>query len=208
MKDKINSIIDYYKLCVKLKDTIRTGPLVWNINRSRVESVAEHIYGTQMLAIAIYYQFGYTLDLKKVIYMLAIHELEEIVIGDLVFETTSEDKLTRGKAATDSVLANLFGKEDISSLLDEFNAKVTEEARFAYHVDKLECDMQIKLYDEEECFDLSNQDNNPLMNNDDVTKFLESEGCLSGAWIEFDRSKYADDENFIAIIDYLKDNEI
>ena len=75
-------------------------PIVWNVKRERIESVAEHIYGVQMLAIAIYYQFGYKLDIMKVIYMLAIHELEEIQIGDLAFfETTKEDKLIKGREA-------------------------------------------------------------------------------------------------------------
>lgn len=92
MKNKIETAIKYYKLCTKLKDTIRTGPIVWNAKRERIESVAEHIYGVQMLAISIYYQFGYKLDIMKVIYMLAIHELEEIEIGDLAFLKLQEKK--------------------------------------------------------------------------------------------------------------------
>ena len=146
MDKKIKDIMSFYALCSKLKDTIRKGPLTWNANRKRIESVAEHIYGVQMLAISIYYQFGYKLDLNKVIYMLAIHELEEIEIGDLAFyETTKEDKLEKGKNATDLILKDLIGKEEISKLLDEYNERKTDEAIFAYHCDKLECDVQMKL---------------------------------------------------------------
>lgn len=54
MNDKIKETMKFYKLCTKLKDTIRKGPIVWNAKRDRIESVAEHIYGTQMLAILIY----------------------------------------------------------------------------------------------------------------------------------------------------------
>ena len=98
MEEKIENIIKFYTLCNKLKDTIRKGPLVWNAKRERIESVAEHIYGVQMLAISIYYQFNYDLDIKKVIYMLALHELEEIEIGDLAFfETTAEEKEQKRK---------------------------------------------------------------------------------------------------------------
>ena len=97
MNKKIENTIKFYTLCSKLKDTIRKGPLTWNANRKRIESVAEHIYGVQMLAISIYYQFNYKLDLNKVLFMLAIHELEEIKIGDLAFyETTREEKLIKG----------------------------------------------------------------------------------------------------------------
>ena len=209
MNNKIKNIMSFYALCSKLKDTIRKGPLTWNANRKRIESVAEHIYGVQMLAISIYYQFNYKLDLNKVIYMLAIHELEEIEIGDLAFyETTKEDKLEKGKDATDLILKDLVGKEEISKLLDEYNERKTEEAIFAYHCDKLECDVQMKLYDQEGCFDLNNQPNNPIIDLPSVKKVLDSENSISNAWIEFDRSKFEDDPVFIEIINWLKDNNI
>ena len=209
MNKKIETAIKYYKLCTKLKDTIRTGPIVWNAKRERIESVAEHIYGTQMLALSIYYQLGYKLDIMKVIFMLAIHELEEIEIGDLAFyEITKEEKLIKGKKATDYILKDFLGKDELSALLDEYNERKTDEAIFAYHCDKLECDIQMKLYDQEGCFDLNNQPNNPILNNPSVKKVLDSEKSISNAWIEFDRSKYEDDKNFIEIIDYLKENEI
>lgn len=209
MNVKIKNMVNFYTLCVRLKDTIRKGPTIWNVKRDRIESVAEHIYGSQMLALAIYYQFGYKLDIMKVIYMLAIHELEEIQIGDLAFfETTEEDKLVNGKIATDYILQDFLGKEDISNLLDEYNNRKTEEAIFAHHCDKLECDIQMKLYDQESCFDLNNQANNPIINNPEVKKVLDSEKNISNAWIEFDRNKFLDDKNFIEIIDYLKENEI
>lgn len=209
MDKKIKDIMSFYALCSKLKDTIRKGPLTWNANRKRIESVAEHIYGVQMLAISIYYQFGYKLDLNKVIYMLAIHELEEIEIGDLAFyETTKEDKLEKGKNATDLILKDLIGKKEISRLLDEYNERKTDEAIFAYHCDKLECDVQMKLYDQEGCFDLNNQPNNPIIDLPSVKKVLDSESSISNAWIEFDRSKFEDDPVFIEIINWLKDNNI
>ena len=209
MNKKIETAIKYYKLCTKLKDTIRTGPIVWNAKRERIESVAEHIYGTQMLALSIYYQLGYKLDIMKVIFMLAIHELEEIEIGDLAFyEITKEEKLIKGKKATDYILKDFLGKDELSALLDEYNERKTDEAIFAYHCDKLECDIQMKLYDQEGCFDLNNQPNNPILNNPSVKKVLDSEKSISNAWVEFDRSKYEDDKNFIEIIDYLKENEI
>ena len=209
MNNKIKDVMSFYALCSKLKDTIRKGPVTWNAKRERIESVAEHIYGVQMLAISIYYQFDYKLDLNKVIYMLAVHELEEIEIGDLAFyETTKEDKLEKGKNATDLILKDLIGKEEISKLLDEYNERKTDEAIFAYHCDKLECDVQMKLYDQEGCFDLNNQPNNPIIDLPSVRKVLDSESSISNAWIEFDRSKFEDDSVFIEIINWLKDNNI
>ena len=206
---KIKDAISFYVLCSKLKDTIRKGPLVWNAKRERIESVADHIYGVQMLAIAIYYQFGYQLDLNKVLYMLAINELEEIIIGDLAFfEISDEKKLKDGKKATNYILKDFLGKEDITNLLDEYNERKTKEAIFAYHCDKLECNVQMKLYDQEGCFSLDNQQNNPIINLPSVKEAFKNEDKISNAWIEFDRSKYEDDKVFIDIINYLKENDI
>ena len=69
---KEESVIKYYVLCNKLKNVIRTGWMDWKVQRDRIESVAEHIFGTQMLAIAMKSEFEYDIDIMKVIYMLAI----------------------------------------------------------------------------------------------------------------------------------------
>ena len=66
----------------------------------------------------------------------------------------------------------------------------------------------MKLYDQEGCFDLNNQPNNPIMDLPSVKKVLDSESCISNAWIEFDRSKFEDDPIFVEIIKWLKDNNI
>ena len=209
MNIEIANLVKFYTLCNKLKDIVRKGPLVWNANRERIESVAEHIYGVQMLAISIYYQLQYKLDINKVIFMLVIHELEEIEIGDVVFyEMTQEEKAIKKKEAINHILKAFLGKDEITAIYNEYNERKTDEALFAYHCNKLECDIQIKLYDQEGCFDLNNQPHNPIINNPNIKKLLDSEKNISNAWIEFDRKKYEDDENFIKIIEYLKENEI
>jgi len=73
--DKEKKVIDYYVLCNKLKNIIRTGRKDWNVQRERIESVAEHIFGVQMLAIAMKSEYKYDIDIMKVIFMIAIHEL-------------------------------------------------------------------------------------------------------------------------------------
>lgn len=50
---KEQKVLNYYVICNQLKDVIRTGWKDWNVKRERIESVAEHIYSVQMLAIAM-----------------------------------------------------------------------------------------------------------------------------------------------------------
>ena len=80
---KEQKVVNYYVICNRLKNLIRSGWTTWNVQRERIESVAEHIFGIQMLAIAMKSEYQYDVDLLKVIYMIAIHELGEITIGDL-----------------------------------------------------------------------------------------------------------------------------
>ena len=68
--EKIEKLIKFYLLATSLKDKIRSGWNKWNIDRQRVESVAEHIYGTCILAIAIDSEFDLDIDIYKVVMML------------------------------------------------------------------------------------------------------------------------------------------
>lgn len=78
-----------FALMHKLRNTKRKGWYDKNIKRDRVESVADHIYGCQMLAYAMKFEFDYDVDIEKVILMLAIHEIGETIIVDLTPEDMS-----------------------------------------------------------------------------------------------------------------------
>ena len=63
----------------------------WNVSKERIESIAEHVYVTCILALSIDSEFETHLDIGKVIKMLVLHELGEVVIGDI----TPFDNVTR-----------------------------------------------------------------------------------------------------------------
>ena len=52
-------------LCNKLKNVIRKGWKDWHVKKERLESVAEHIFGVQMLAIAMKSEYEYDVDLNE-----------------------------------------------------------------------------------------------------------------------------------------------
>lgn len=206
---KEENIIKFYVLCNKLKNTIRTGWVDWNVNCDRIESVAEHIYGVQMLAIAIKSEYQYDIDIMKVIYMLAIHELGETIIGDLThFQITKEEKEKIEHEAVHNILSNLIDGEYIEELFLEFDEHKSKEAIFAYQCDKLECDLQCKIYDENNYVDLTNQENNKTINNNEVKKLLDSGKSWSDMWLSYGREKYPYDDNFLSISKYANDKKI
>lgn len=141
--------------------------------------------------------------------MLAIHELEEIVIGDLTeFQISSSSKNELGHKAISEMLVGMLKEQEIMNLILEFDEKKTNEAKFAYHCDKLECNLQCKIYDEEQCVSLDDQKDNLTYYDERVQKLLKDGNSWSDMWAEFHRSKYNDDDNFMEVLNYIKTNTI
>lgn len=206
---KEENVIRYYVLCNKLKSVIRTGWKDWHVNAERIESVAEHIYGVQMLAIAIQSEYQYNIDLNKVIMMLAVHELEEILIGDLTqFQIFKAEKIIIGHKAVEDVLGDLLYKDEIKNLILEFDERKSSEALFAHYCDKLECDLQSRIYDEKGYVDLKNQEGNETYNDPTVQKYIKSNMSWSEMWLKYGQEKYNYDENFKKISDYALTHKI
>ncbi len=207
MKEK--NVLQFYVLCNKLKNLIRSGWVDWNVQKERLESVAEHIYSTQMLAIAMYSEFDYDLDLSKVIKMLAIHELEETIIGDFTpYQLETEKKMEMGHRAVLKALEPLEDKQYWIDLIMEFDARKSKEAIFAYQCDKLECDLQCKLYDEDNYVDLNDQKSNQAIENENVKHLLEEGYSWSQMWIKNDLNLIDFDENFRKVNEYAFKNDI
>lgn len=203
------NVINYYVLCNKLKDVIRTWWKDWNVKRERVESVAEHIFGVQMLAIAMKSEYNYDVNIQKVIMMIAIHELWEIIIWDLTeFQITRQEKEKIEHEAVHNILKGLIDGENIENLFLEFDEHKTKEANFAYQCDKLECDFQCKLYDGEWCVDLNMQQSCNAAENENVKKLLQENKSWSDMWLQYDLNHIPYDENFRKVALFLMNNTI
>lgn len=208
--EKERKVIESYLLMNKLKDIIRTGWKTWNVTRKRVESIAEHVYGVQQLAIIIYYTYKEKyedLDILKVITMLAIHETEEVFIGDLtLFEITKEEKQKIGHKKIHEYFSRFIDGEELEKIILEFDEGKTKEAKFAYQCDKLEADIQAAIYDSEGCIDLNNQKDNKVYYDEKVQKLFKEGMSFGEAWLSFGQALYNYDENFLNISNYIKEN--
>lgn len=155
-----------------------------------------------MLAIAMKSEYSYDIDIMKVILMLAVHELGETVIGDLTqFDISKEEKEIIEHEAVSKILSGILDGKEIENLFLEFDSHSTKEAMFAYMCDKLEYDLQCKLY-EEGCVDLNKQDGNNTLNNKIVHELLVSGASWSEMWLKFGQQIYPYDDNFRSISNY------
>ncbi len=212
--EKVEKILKYYLLTHKLKETVRSGWKYWNVKAKRLESVAEHIYGTCMLAIAIWSETLPPVNLSEVLMTLAVHETEEIIIGDLTpFDAGYKDKKTKGEQAVKQIFSGLMAEEVFVTLIKNFDKKSTPEAQFAYKVDKLECDIQAKIYDEQNALKLENADEK-IKKDVRIKKLLEK-GVKEPHkfFVYFDRqalqkNSAQDDDIFMEISKYIEKHRL
>lgn len=208
--DKIKTILDYYMLTNRLKTTIRSGWKAWGVKKERVESVAEHIYGTCMLALAIWSETLPDVNLSEVLTMLALHETEEIVIGDITpFDSEDKQKIKqKGEQAVAEIFKNLIAKDVYFKLIQDFDSQSTKEAIFAHKCDKLECDIQARLYSDEGV--LKKEYAGEIKNNS-LIKSYEKKGIMDVAdyFVLTDRKHFSDtDDIFLKISKYIEGKKI
>jgi len=204
-KDNIDKILDFYFLTHKLKETMRQGWLGWKVKDVRLESIAEHIFGTIMLATSIYSNTDSKIDMNKVALMLALHETEEIVIGDLTPFDTSQNKTKRqdGKVAVERVFGECPNKQYFLDIIEEFEKRETLEAKFAFQCDKLEADLQAYIY--EGHYDLEKVSDK--MTNDERVVALNQKGFNKVSQLFLQNDKHYFSDVFLDLADRLEEKE-
>ncbi len=133
-------IIELIRRGESLKSIDRSGWALAGVESERIESVAEHSYGSILSAIIIAQQLisnGTDINLETVVLMAALHDLPESITGDIArTKAFVEDKQQvrakelAEKHAIKSIfepLGNSF--ENLLNIWDEFNLGKSLEAR-------------------------------------------------------------------------------
>ena len=127
-----------------LKDVLRQG---WvNAGVKAPESVAAHSWGMAILALKL---CPPELNLERVLTLCLVHDLPEVVVGDL---TPSDDRST--KAEDERAAMGQLAPEWVV-LLDEYEAQSSPEAVFVRSLDKMDMALQAKVYMERSELDLN-----------------------------------------------------
>lgn len=203
-------IFKFYYLNFRLKNKLRSGwdRKHWNIKSERIETVSEHVVGALCLAMVLNSEFEYNLDIDKVLKMLTIHETGETLIGDITpFDgiTPEKKKEIEHKAMRDA-LGNLKEKDSLLSLLFEFDEHETLESKYAFYCDKIEADLQSRIYlDKGLHHSLTDQKNNVVFNSSRIQQMIK-DGAKDAfdIWYEWDKDIFADDKQFPEFSNILK----
>ena len=120
---------------LELKQLSRTGWVRSGVENP--ESVAAHSWGMAVLALRLAPK---DINLERVLSLCLVHDLPEVRIGDLTpHDDTSNKAELEHKAMSDMAPQWL-------SLLEEYEAGKTAEAKFVKQIDKLDMGLQAILY--------------------------------------------------------------
>ena len=121
----------------KLKNVVRKTR---NISNARYENDAEHSWHTCLMAVALQDRSNTPVDISRVLQMLIVHDLGEIAGGDvIVYLKTSAHTDAELEAAR--TLLSLLGEGTggrLHGLMQEFEARQTDDARYANAIDRAE----------------------------------------------------------------------
>ncbi len=219
-KEKYINILKFYYYNQTLKSKVRSGwdEEHWNIEseNERVEMISDHITGAVGLAFAFGSEFKYEIDINKVLKTLMIHEIGEAIIGDVTpFDNVSpEQKHELEHMAMKQVLGNLNKCDELYQSLLDFDACINPIDKFSHYCDKLEADLQSKVYQEKGFHhSLDNQSNNIVMKSRIVQTMITSGLATTpfDIWFLYDKGIYEFDidmQEFFSTLKCAKDNEL
>jgi len=153
-------LIESFVQLAHLKQLYRQGWLRRGIADQHCESVADHVFGTVMLATLLAAERD--LDPTRVVLMALVHDLGEAHAGDL---TPADDHPPELKHRLEAegvrrLLGQLDAGRTLTEIWEEYEQGETPEARFVRQVDKLEMALQAALYQRQ--------------GHGDLTEFLDS----------------------------------
>lgn len=181
------NILEFYVLANELKNVVRTGWVEVGIPREKVESVADHVYGSLVLSIAIVSEKNIDIDLEKVFKMIIVKELKKAITK----EEASINSINEG--SVENILNKLSNKEELMNVYEEAENKETKEAKFALMVTKLESDIQAKIYEKNGDFTVENAKKDIENYPEELKSQLINIEKASDGWLTYDRQYYTDE---------------
>ncbi len=163
-----------------LKKIQRTGWVVQGVKD--VESVAEHSWRVAMLAL--FFAKDLKVDELKLVKMSLIHDLGEVIIGDIKWEqgkkviASQEIKHQDEEKAIKQLFKDNPSFKEYVDLWKEFNDQKTKEAKLVKEFDKLEMVVQAYEYQKEgyqsKIFDQFWENGNKYLEKGKLKEYFES----------------------------------
>ena len=111
-----------------------------NMAGDRPESASDHTWSSQLLAEYFLPKIGEELDARRVQQLILFHDLVEVEAGDTFVLSDRSGQQSKERAAFSVLKMRMPSSlaEQYEDLFDEYEARATREAKFAWAIDKLD----------------------------------------------------------------------
>lgn len=138
-------ILQFLNVAEKLKCEMRHS---W-LSCGRQESVAEHSWRMSLMVVLFAPYLSKPVNIEKCLKMAIIHDLAEAEVGDIpVFETQDLESKKRKQVLEHDAMKKMCaslpngGRDELFSLWEEYENKMSFEAQFVNALDKIEVQLQ------------------------------------------------------------------
>ena len=158
MKYNFEKEVKLFKIFDLLGDTERTGPILWKIERKRLEDVKNHILDLLLIMRILKKYLPQNLDFDKMVDYIICHDLPEAITGDITkFEGVSEEEITRVTNIAIQYLSTTFNDVlDFSTILNQYENKTDIESKVVHMIDKVHSSTTFIKYQSEKNVDMNN----------------------------------------------------
>ncbi len=139
-----------------LGDTERTGPLLWKIDRKRLEDIKNHILDLLLIARILRKHFPSYINIDKIYDYIICHDLPEAITGDITkFEGVTEEEIKRVTNNAIEYLSKEFNNViEFSTILNNYESKMDIESKIVNMIDKVHSSTTFIKYQTEKNVDM------------------------------------------------------
>lgn len=167
MEHNFNKEAKLFMVFDLLGDTERTGPLLWKIDRKRLEDVKNHTLDLLFMARILRPYLPENINYEKLNDYIMCHDLPEAITGDITkFEGVTGEEIKRVTNIAIEYLKTTFGNIlDFSTILNDYENKVDLESKVAHMLDKVHSSTTFIKYQSEQDIDMNNPEIIPVLRN-------------------------------------------
>lgn len=153
-----------------LGDIVRSGPLQWNVKRSRLEDVKNHTFDLMLIYRILEKDLPNILDFKKIFDYILCHDLPEAITDDITgYEgVSSEEKDRVTRIAIKYLDMKYRGIMDVGKIINDYEERIDIEAKVVKMIDKVHSASTFIKYQSEREIDVNDEGILPELRNSPV----------------------------------------
>ena len=188
MQYNVDKEIELFMTFDILGDTLRTGPLLWYIDRKILEDIKDHAMDLIFIFERLEKHFPIKLDKDKVLNYCIYHDLPEALTGDITkFQGVSSEERKRVTDLAEKYLIKKFKDIiDFKTIFHNYNNRIDIESKIIHMIDKVHSSTTLIKYQSEKTVNMNDSRIiKDLRNNPFVVEKINEGKDLADIFFEF-----------------------